>query len=123
MNILCYIYYTVKFFFLGIKGNIMKKLIILISIVCLLVFLCSCKVNWFNETYDVPWYYVVIPCVVIFVLAYIIIMSKTYICPDCKTEFKPKWYQLYTTIHFDGKRIAKCPNCKRKGYCEIKKGK
>ena len=106
------------------KGGVfMKKLICLIFIICLLVFLCSCKVNWFNETYDVPWYYVVIPCVVIFVLAYIIIMSKTYICPDCKTEFKPKWYQLYTTIHFDGKRIAKCPNCKRKGYCEIKKDK
>lgn len=101
----------------------MKKFLYLVSYICLLVFLCSCKVNWFTETYEVPWYYVVIPCVVLIVLAYIIILSKTYICPNCKTEFKPKWYQFYTTIHFDGKRIAKCPNCKRKGYCEVKKNK
>lgn len=105
------------------KGGVFMKKICLISTLFLLLFLCSCKVNWFSETYDVPWYFVVIPCIVIFVLAYILIISKTYICPNCKTEFKPKWYQLYITIHFDGKRIAKCPNCKRKGYCEVKKSK
>ena len=109
------------FVIIYLKGGVfMKKIICLMFVLFLIVFLCSCKINWFNKTLDVSWYYVAIPCVVIFVLAYILIFSQTYVCPNCKTEFKPKWYQLYTTIHFNGKRIAKCPNCKRRGYCEVK---
>lgn len=83
--------------------------------------LSSCTVNWFGDTLDVPWYYVAVPVLLVFILLYSLIMSKTYICPHCKTEFKAKPYQLYVTIHFDGKRLAKCPNCKRKSFCESKK--
>ena len=81
----------------------------------------SCKVNWFGETVDAPWYYVAIPVLLIFVIGYIILMSKTYVCPHCKTEFKAKPYQLYVTVHFCGKRLAKCPNCNKKDFCEVKK--
>mgnify|MGYP003309621524 CR=1 FL=1 len=42
-------------------------------------------------------------------------------CPKCGTRFKPKWYHMYITIHLNGSRIAKCPNCGRKGFCEKKK--
>ena len=104
-------------------GVVMKKLICLILTICSLILLCSCKVNWFTETYEVPWYYVVIPCVVLVVLAYVILCSKTYICPDCKTEFKPKWYHFFIAFHSFGKRVAKCPNCKKINYCEVKKNK
>ena len=85
------------------------------------LFLTSCKVNWFGDTLDVPWYYVVIPVVLVFVVAYALIMAQTYICPHCKTEFKPKWYQLSICVHFMGKRLAKCPECKRTSYCASKK--
>ena len=99
----------------------MKKafLIFVISITALA--LSSCTVNWFGDTMDVPWYYVAIPVFLIAVFGYIILMSKTYICPHCKTEFKAKPYQLYVTVHMGGKRIAKCPQCGRKGFCETKK--
>ena len=83
--------------------------------------LTTCKVNWFGETVDAPWYFVVIPVVLIFVVAYIVLMRQTYICPHCNTEFKAKPYQLYVTVHFCGKRVAKCPKCGRKGFCEVKK--
>jgi RNA polymerase subunit RPABC4/transcription elongation factor Spt4 len=63
---------------------------------------------------------VVIPIAVLFILIYITIISKTYICPKCGTEFKPKWYQIYITVHFNDTRLAKCPNCKRKGFCKKK---
>ena len=99
----------------------MKKALFIFVLVVLILSLTSCKVNWFGDTVDVPWYYVAIPVTVIFVLGYVILMSKTYICPHCKTEFKAKPHQLYVTIHFNDQRLAKCPQCGKKGFCKIKK--
>ena len=83
--------------------------------------LSSCTVNWFGGTKDVPWYFVAIPVLLIFILGYVILMSKTYICPHCGTEFKAKPHQLYVTIHMGGKRMAKCPTCGKKGFCRVKR--
>ena len=99
----------------------MKKLFFPSILLTITLLLTSCTVNWFGGTVEVPWYYVAIPILLIFILGYIILMSKTYICPHCNTEFKAKPHQLYVTVHFNGKRIAKCPTCKRKGFCKVKK--
>ena len=99
----------------------MKKALLFFVILIMVLSLSSCTVNWFGGTRDVPWYCIAIPVVLIFVSAYVILMSKTYICPNCKTEFKAKPYQLYVTIHMGGKRLAKCPNCGRTGYCKVKR--
>ena len=99
----------------------MKKAFSFLALWTITVSLSSCKVNWFGDTADVPWYFVAIPVLLICVLGYMIIMSKTYICPHCQTEFKAKPYQLYVTIHMGNQRLAKCPNCGKKGFCQIKK--
>ena len=99
----------------------MKKSALIFILASAALVLSSCTVNWFGGTRDVPWYCVAVPVALIFIIGYAILMSKTFICPHCKTEFKAKPHQLYVTIHFNGKRIAKCPNCNRKGYCEVKK--
>ena len=96
----------------------MKKAFLFFVMLAVTLSLSSCTVNWFGSTLEVDWYFVVTPVVVIFIVAYMILMSKTYICPQCKTKFKAKPYQLYTTIHWGGKRIAKCPKCGRKGLCK-----
>ena len=84
--------------------------------------LSSCTVNGFGgNTMEVPWYYLVGLISLIAILGYGILMSKTYICPDCGTEFKAKPYHLFVTIHMGRKRMAKCPKCGRKGFCEIKR--
>lgn len=98
-----------------------KKAILLPILITMILSLASCTVNWFGETRDVPWYYVAVPVFLIFALGYVILMSKTYICPRCKTEFKAKPYQLSVTVHMNGERFAKCPNCGRKGFCKVKK--
>ena len=99
----------------------MKKSYLFFVVSAIALSLSSCTVNWFGGTKDVPWYCVAIPILLIAVFGYRILMSKTYICPHCGTEFKAKPYQLYVTIHMGGKRMAKCPNCGRKGFCEIKR--
>ena len=99
----------------------MKKLLLIITSVILTLTLTSCTVNWFGETRDVAWYVVAIPVAIILVLGYIIIMSKTFVCPKCNTEFKPKWYHLDATIHNMDKRVGRCPKCGYKGFCKIKK--
>ena len=99
----------------------MKKVLLSLIIFCSTLFLCSCKVSWFTTTIDVPWYFIAIPVLVLFVVLYIAIISKTYVCPECKTEFKPKWHQFSVCVHFGNKRVLRCPNCKRKGFCEKKR--
>ena len=99
----------------------MKKIFLLSTLLLTSLALTSCTVNWFGGTREVPWYLVAVPVSLIFIIAYFVLMSKTYICPDCKTEFKAKPHQLYVTIHFCGSRIAKCPKCGRKGFCKVKK--
>ena len=99
----------------------MKKAFSFLALWTITVSLSSCKVNWFGDTLDVPWYYVAIPVLLIAVFGYVILMSKTYICPHCQTEFKAKPHQLYVTVHMGRKRIAKCPKCGRKGFCEVKR--
>ena len=99
----------------------MKKVFLFSFVIAVTLFLSSCTVNWFGGTVDVPWYYVAIPVLLIAICGYFILMSKTYICPHCRTEFKAKPYQFYVTIHMGGKRFAKCPNCNKKSFCNIKK--
>ena len=99
----------------------MKKIVLFFALLIVVLSLTSCTVNWFGDTRDVPWYTVAVPVAVIFVLSYFILMSKTYVCPRCATEFKAKPYQLYVTVHMCGKRMAKCPVCGRKGFCKVKK--
>ena len=77
----------------------MKKLWLFGVLVALMLSLTSCRVNWFGSTLDVPWYYVAIPVLLVFVVAYVILMKQTYICPHCGTEFKAKPHQLYVTVH------------------------
>ena len=99
----------------------MKKVFLFFVILTITLSLSSCTVNWFGSTVDVPWYFVAVPVLLISVFGYTILMSKTYICPHCKTEFQAKPHQLYVTIHMGRKRMAKCPKCGRKGFCEIKR--
>ena len=98
----------------------MKKVFLSSLLIISAFMLSSCQVNWFGSHFDVPWYFIAVQVVVLFVVLYVIMISKTYVCPKCKTEFKPKWYQIYITIHFNDSRIAKCPNCGRKGFCKRK---
>ena len=98
----------------------MKKILLFSLLIISALMLSSCRVNWFGDHFDVPWYYIAVPIAILFVILYTSMISKTYVCPKCKTEFKPKWYQFYVTIHCNGSRVAKCPNCGRKGFCERK---
>ena len=109
-----------KFCNLKIRGDFMKKLIGFTFMLSLSLSLSGCTVNWFNEHYDVPWFVIAIPVAIIFLIAHLWIMSGTYICPECQTEIKPKWYQLSAYFHFNGKRLLKCPNCKKQNFCERK---
>lgn len=99
----------------------MKKLLSAAVLFLSALTLSSCKVNWFGSSFDVPWYFVAIPAILIILAAYLIIIKGTYVCPLCGTEFKPKWYQLSACLHINGKRFVKCPGCGKRSYCKRKK--
>ncbi|MBQ2766649.1 MAG: hypothetical protein IJF49_01050 [Clostridia bacterium] len=99
----------------------MKKILFFLLALCAAFSLTSCQVNWFGGTIDVPWYVVVVPVVLLFVVVYIAIITGTYVCPKCGTEFKPRWYEISACTHFNGKRLVKCPTCGRRGFCRRKR--
>ncbi len=98
----------------------MRKVFGIIALLVLMLSLSGCTVNWFDKQYDVPWFVIAIPVAIIFLIAHMKIMSKTYICPECGASIKPKWYQISVYFHFMDKRIVKCPNCKKYNYCKTK---
>ena len=88
--------------------------------------LASCEVHHSGKwAYDVHWWVIAIPAVVICILAYVIsgkIISKdVYVCPKCNHEFYPNRWTCGFSIHesFNGndERVLRCPKCKRKGFC------
>ena len=99
----------------------MKKVLIFLALGLCLVCLTSCTVNWFGGTVDVPWYVIANPVAIILIIGYVILMSRTYVCPKCQTEFKAKPYQLYVTVHMNRKRLAKCPKCGKIEFCGTKR--
>lgn len=99
----------------------MEKITFAILMCICLLALSGCRVNWFGERYDAPWYAVVIPIAIIFIIAHFSIMSRKYICPHCGAEIKPKWYHFYTYIHFGNKRYVKCPVCHKTGFGKVKR--
>ena len=86
----------------------------------LLLFLTSCKVNWLGSTLEWPWWAVVIPIAIILVVSHILILRTIFVCPKCGENFKPRFYEISAWMHWDNKRVCKCPKCGHKGFCPKK---
>jgi len=101
----------------------MKKISFVLLTIVLVFSLTSCKVNWFDQQYDVPWWAVAIPVLVFSVIVLFVaskhITSKKYVCPKCNKSFYPKWWQAVFSIHMNDDRVFKCPHCGRKGFCPL----
>ena len=90
-----------------------KGLLALIMLTCMLT---SCEAHWENARFDVPWWIVAIFCVVVFLIAHLIIIRKSYRCPRCNTVFHPRWYEFSSWLHHGNQRAMKCPHCHRQGF-------
>lgn len=102
----------------------MKRSITIVLIIGVnLFFLTSCKVNWFDQQYDVPWWVIAVPVVVFSAIVWFAagkhIASKKYFCPKCNKSFYPKWWHAAISIHMNDDRVFKCPHCGRKGFCPL----
>lgn len=101
----------------------MKKAAIVWLIFVLPLSLSSCKVNWFDQQYDVPWWVIAVPVVIFSAIVFFVagkhITSKEYVCPKCNKTFHPKWWQAAISIHVNDDRVFRCPHCGRKGFCPL----
>ena len=82
-----------------------------------ILLLTSCDTHIGNAHYDVPWWVIAIPIVLILVIAHVCVICKRFQCPACQTEFRPKWYEISAWLHNHGERVVKCPHCGRRGFC------
>ena len=101
----------------------MKKVVIVWMMFVLSFSLTSCKVNWLDQQYDVPWWVIAVPVVIFSAIVFFVagkhIASKLYVCPKCNKTFHPKWWKVAFSIHMNDDRVFKCPNCGRKGFCPL----
>lgn len=101
----------------------MKKVAIVWLMLVLSFSLTSCKVNWFDQQYDVSWWVIAVPVVIFSVIVWVAagkhIASKKYVCPKCNKTFYPKWWKAAFSIHMNDDRVFKCPHCGRKGFCPL----
>ena len=100
------------------------KRILFIAILLIMTFtLTSCRVNWFDKQYDVPWYVVAIPtliiCAIVFFIAGKSISNKLYVCPRCGSEFHPNFWLAMCSMHIGSDRLFRCPKCGHKGFCPV----
>ena len=103
----------------------MKKITFVLLIAALMSLFTSCKVNWFDQQYDLPWWMIAIPVVILLTVTWFFggkyIASKEYICPKCGKNFHPKWWNAAFSVHINNDRVFKCPHCGRKGFCSPSK--
>lgn len=101
----------------------MKKAAIVWLMLVLPLSLTSCKVNWFDQQYDVPWWVIAVPVVMLSAIVFFVagkhIASKEYVCPKCNKTFHPKWWKAAFSIHMNDDRVFKCPHCGRKEFCSL----
>lgn len=97
----------------------MKKSVIVWLLLVLPFSLTSCKVNWYDQQYDVPWWVIAVPVVILFFVVGKHIASKKYVCPNCYKTFYPKWWKAAFSIHINDDRVFKCPHCGKKDFCSL----
>jgi hypothetical protein len=68
--------------------------------------------------FTMPWWIGAILVGIIFLAAHLYCMTRKYHCPKCGSVFRVKWYAFSTWYHAGERRVAKCPHCKRKGFCK-----
>lgn len=104
----------------------MKKRICLLTVLLSAVgFLTSCRVNWFDMYFDVPWWVIAIPVALFSVIVFCIagkgISSEEYVCSECGRSFYPTFFQAFFSIHMGNDRYFRCPHCGKKGFCPRKR--
>jgi len=103
----------------------MKKIFILVLVLCIVLTLASCEVHFMGQSYDVEWWVIAAPVAIILILTFIIagcIISKNeYICPSCKGAFYPAWWKGAFSVHINSARVFKCPHCGKRGFCKPRK--
>ena len=105
-----------------------KRIGIFIFVLCFITLsLTSCKVNWLDRTYDVPWWVVAVPSVLIVGISLWLagkhISSQEYVCPECGKKFYPTWRQAAFSVHMNNDRVMKCLHCGKKGFCPLSRDK
>ena len=96
-----------------------KRIVAMLLLGWSILSLSSCQVNWFDKHYEVSWWVIAIPAVIVFVWAGKHIASKKYICSKCNGAFYPKWWKAAISLHVNDDRVFKCPHCGNKGFCRI----
>lgn len=79
------------------------------------------SIQWFSDTYTVPWYVVWIPILLFVLLAVILtqrhIMAQTFRCPNCGRELHVRALEFSAWLHENDDRVIRCSACGRKGFC------
>lgn len=81
------------------------------------------QLHFMDTVISVPFLIGIIPIILITAVVLIIVAktmsSKWFVCDECGTKFKPKWYRaLFKPYYTDSNSaLLKCPKCKKLRAC------
>ena len=100
-----------------------KNAFFVVLIFALAAVLSSCDVHVGSEHWDVEWYVITVPAVLVIALSLLIsgkLISKfTYVCSHCGEKFSPTLIQACLSVHIGSSRLFKCPHCGARGFCDL----
>lgn len=100
----------------------LKKILLAALISALALTALSCDVHVGSRHWDVEWYYIAVPVVIVVAASLFIagkvIMKFTYVCPNCREKFSPKFSQTLFSVHIGSSRFFRCPHCGKRGLCK-----
>lgn len=111
----------------------MKKMALTCLNIFLIFVLCSCKIefHWLEQgeihRVYLPWNVgiVILVGLSLFVIIMACVIEMVYLthrvwkCPICGAEITPCWYELSALIHQNNRCVLKCPDCHRRGFCDL----
>lgn len=93
----------------------------ILFIISLILFVTSVVLASYN--FKMLWLVIVslMLFITFFILTCVFYFKNTeFICPHCKTQFKPKTFDAVMAIHTPTKRLLTCPSCNKKAWCKDK---
>lgn len=111
----------------------MKKIYFCFMITVMPLILTSCQVefHWLeNNEYKrvflpariaIPML-VALVVLIVFIVCFVemcYLTHRTFKCPKCGAEISPRWYEFSALLHQNNRSVMKCPDCKRRGFCDL----
>ncbi|MBQ9121145.1 MAG: hypothetical protein IJY12_02140 [Clostridia bacterium] len=99
----------------------MKRVFLMLCLALFPLCLTSCRVRWFGQMLEAPWWIVALPVLLFSAVALYLagraVAHTRFVCPHCYKTFHPKPWAAVFSFHVNEAHVLRCPHCGNKDLC------